>query len=249
MIDPIHNQAYQEYTKVNRQKLSHPTDEKFTMDSSLTGNPSDKHASDGVIYEPGQNQSKDPETPAPSGIHRNTANMGRSQADPQQNDTRADSVKHEAAVKNTPPMTEIFRRLFQNMLQSIKKVLSAIWGSNPEKTQDTSADGRQTDSIDIEQPDADEAALLSAAKQQYADEAALLSAADTDPDALDRNIKTALKSGDTAAFRALLSDDGRKIPARNSSLLTYYDSKGRLIRLDPSDQHRILHGDRGSRKS
>lgn len=64
----------------------------------------------------------------------------------------------------------------------------------------------------------------------------------------DPAILNALKSGDSAGFNALLSEDGRRSPARNSSLLTYYDSKGNLISPDASVQQRVLHGDRGSIK-
>lgn len=64
----------------------------------------------------------------------------------------------------------------------------------------------------------------------------------------DARILHALKSGDRNHFRSLLSEDGRRTPARNSSLLTYYDAKGNLISPDASVQQRVLHGDRGSLK-
>ena len=49
MIDPIHNQAYQEYTRVSRQKPQ-DVNQKFSMDSAMQENPSGNPSTDGVIY-------------------------------------------------------------------------------------------------------------------------------------------------------------------------------------------------------
>ena len=43
---------------------------------------------------------------------------------------------------------------------------------------------------------------------------------------------------------SLLTDDGRRSVAKNSTLLTYYDKNGKLTQINASDRERILHGDR-----
>lgn len=219
MIDPIHNQAYQEYTKINRQKPLQTTDEKFSMDSSLSGNPLDQNAGDGVIYEPGNKDEKDASKAVATGSGKDNSPYSASSRKNTAITPSAQTAENNA--KTTASILDTVRELFQNMLARLKKVLAFIWESKPvsDETDTTAFTDISTDT------------------------------SESDTKVLDQDIKNALKSGDTDTFRALLSDDGRRIPARNSSLLTYYDSKGRLITPDPSDQYRILHGDRGSRKS
>lgn len=64
----------------------------------------------------------------------------------------------------------------------------------------------------------------------------------------DREIQKYLRSGNLEQVISLLTEDGQRTIAKNSSLLTYYDRTGRLISLSASDQERILHGDRNTRK-
>ncbi|MCR5477214.1 MAG: hypothetical protein K6E92_06310 [Lachnospiraceae bacterium] len=40
-----------------------------------------------------------------------------------------------------------------------------------------------------------------------------------------------------------------RTPARSTGLLTYYDRHGKIVTPDPSVRQRVLHGDRGTRKS
>lgn len=63
-----------------------------------------------------------------------------------------------------------------------------------------------------------------------------------------REIQPYLKKGDLNQVINLLTDDGRKNIARNSSLLTYYDKNGRMVEPNASDRERILHGDGNVRK-
>lgn len=46
----------------------------------------------------------------------------------------------------------------------------------------------------------------------------------------------------------LVTDNGHKTIAKNSTLLTYYDRTGKITPLSLSDQERILHGDRNVTK-
>lgn len=195
MINPIHDQAYQEYTRVSRQRPI-DTQEKFSLDAAAHQSPSPDADTNGVIYEPAEK----------------TVHAEPSQETPRHASSVTDTVKH----------------FVQNMLQTIKKVLSAIWESKPADAADAAAD---TAAQDI--PGSYDTATDSLAVKDISDE----------------DIKKALKAGDADSFRALLSQDGKRIPARNSSLLTYYDATGKLVNIDPSEQYRILHGDHGSLKS
>lgn len=60
----------------------------------------------------------------------------------------------------------------------------------------------------------------------------------------DEKIRKHLRSGNLEQVISLLTDDGRRSVAKNSTLLTYYDKSGKLTQLSASDRERILHGDR-----
>lgn len=64
----------------------------------------------------------------------------------------------------------------------------------------------------------------------------------------DREIRQHLQKGDMNQVIRLLTDNGRKTVARNSTLLTYYDRNGRVVELDASVKERTLHGDRNTQK-
>lgn len=66
--------------------------------------------------------------------------------------------------------------------------------------------------------------------------------------ARDEKIRGHLRSGNLEQVINLLTDDGKRSVAKNSTLLTYYDKNGKLTQINASDRERILHGDRNVRK-
>lgn len=249
MIDPIHNQAYQEYTKVSRQKPQ-DTEQKFSMDAALHEDPSSDAEANGVIYEPG-NAAK-----SASGRAASSASaQGRTLRPSVTSTVEAGQQTSGSAASSSESLGTTVKRLVQNMLRMFKKVLTAIWESKPAKTSgDADAEAAASDILATDDKSTENTPLEAAdttVPQAIHPDPGTIETRDPkalDP-ALDADIKKALKAGDTDAFRALLSQDGQRLPAKNSSLLTYYDSKGNLVDLNPSDQYRILHGDRGSQKS
>lgn len=63
----------------------------------------------------------------------------------------------------------------------------------------------------------------------------------------DEKIRGHLRSGDLDRVISLLTDNGKRAVAKNSTLLTYYDKNGKLTQINASDRERILHGDRNVR--
>ncbi len=63
----------------------------------------------------------------------------------------------------------------------------------------------------------------------------------------EEKIRKSLRSGNLEQVISILTDDGRRTVAKNSTLLTYYDKNGRLTQINASDRERILHGDRHAR--
>ena len=64
----------------------------------------------------------------------------------------------------------------------------------------------------------------------------------------DKEIQKYLRSGNLEQVINLVTQNGQKTIAKNSTLLTYYDRTGRITPLNVSDQERILHGDRNVKK-
>lgn len=70
----------------------------------------------------------------------------------------------------------------------------------------------------------------------------------TDKERLDREIQPYLRKGDLNQVLSLLTDNGKKTVAMNSTLLTYYDRNGKMVEINASDRERILRGDRNTKK-
>lgn len=232
MINPIHDQAYQEYTRVSHQKPI-DTQEKFSMDAAMHENASSDAAANGVIYEPGKSSESDSAQNAATKA-KHSASLTRP-ASVAENASHT-SMEQPTASVNSTSLTDTVKHFLHGMLKTIKKVLSAIWESKPAEITSTGTD------MESEAPVSSDASSTQIPDTTNADD---ISAKEPSED----DIKKALKAGDADSFRALLSQDGKRIPARSSSLLTYYDATGKLVNIDPSEQHRILHGDRGSQRS
>ncbi len=304
MIDPIRNQAYQEYNANKippKSSAAEAGTEKFSLD----------YSDEGVLYEPSEKEADSKADSAASkkqsGSFRQAALLELSSLSEERNET--------ARPNETPAahssLTDTLRRFLTRAAQTLKKLWTVVWESKAadseplssqeaaeeippasaadgalDMTQDDAAPGtaensgslgmaengtapgtaensgslgmaengavpgtaENSGSLDMAEsgavPDTGSLRDASGALQRAgAKDGSSFLHAKNDP-----GILHALKSGDSQGFRSLLSEDGRRTPARSSSLLTYYDSKGNLISPDASVQQRILHGDRGSIK-
>lgn len=63
-----------------------------------------------------------------------------------------------------------------------------------------------------------------------------------------KEIQKYLRSGNLEQVLNIVTQNGQKTMAKNSTLLTYYDRTGKIMPLSASDQERILHGDRNVKK-
>lgn len=61
-----------------------------------------------------------------------------------------------------------------------------------------------------------------------------------------REIQQSLRNGDMKHVISLLTDNGRKTIAKNSTLLTSYDKNGRVVEPNASDRERALYGDKNT---
>lgn len=249
MIDPIRDPAYHDYQKKKLSKKvsgSNTEKGKFNLD----------YAEEGVLYEPSSDKEKES-----SGAEKKQTDSFQAAAAKELRtltEAEASSTPKPAAAQSA--FTDTLRAFFVRARQMLRRLWSTIWESTPAKeggivSNDelhSAKDGNAVQAVEDSVTDGD---VIGTDRMTAVAAAHTADGADTKSgvqDVLhagnDARILHALKSGDRQNFRSLLSEDGKRIPARNSSLLTYYDAKGNLISPDASVQQRVLHGDRGSMK-
>lgn len=120
---------------------------------------------------------------------------------------------------------------FRGLLQSVRDFLYQIWNEPSSET---------VISEDVTPEEA----------ERYTQEYYKIKGIDPEEQEAERDekIRRQLRSGNLEQVMSLLTDDGRRTMAKNSTLLTYYDKSGKLTQLNASDRERILHGDRNVRR-
>lgn len=120
---------------------------------------------------------------------------------------------------------------FKSLLQSVRDFLYQIWNEP------------STETVISEDVTPEEA-------ERYTQEYYKIKGIDPQEQEAERDerIRKQLRSGNLEQVISLLTDDGRRTMAKNSTLLTYYDKSGKLTQLNASDRERILHGDRHVRE-
>lgn len=133
-------------------------------------------------------------------------------------------------------------------VQAVKDFFYKIW--NDEPTQDTETETEvNADESDISEPErlTEEYLVLNQLESLKNPEDAARSQIQRKAEQ-DKEIQKYLRSGNLEQVMSLVTQNGQKTIAKNSTLLTYYDRTGRITPLNVSDQERILHGDRNVKK-
>lgn len=150
------------------------------------------------------------------------------------------------------PFWDSVRETFQKLIQYAKELFDKIWNDPPPEeisvevtaeeaeryTQEYYAlKGEKERAVEGNRMPASESVQTSAEQQGM-----------TVSVNKDAEIQQYLHSGNLEQVISLLTDNGKRSIAKNSTLLTYYDKSGKLIPVNPSDSERILHGDRHAKR-
>ncbi|MDE6320047.1 MAG: hypothetical protein K2M22_10185 [Lachnospiraceae bacterium] len=172
-----------------------------------------------------------------------------------------DTQKREPAPKEQPSSGTSFFSFVQNLLAAVKDFFYRVWNDEP----------AQAFSEDVTPEEAERYTEEYYAMKGISPERTVKKAEEAHPEteaadpttelsvetpqnheayqaARDEKIRGHLRSGNLEQVISLLTDDGRRSVAKNSTLLTYYDKSGKLTQINASDRERILHGDRNVRK-
>ena len=232
MINPVDNNLQQNYQVQKKVTAADNGGSQFSLNSAL-----DKQtAGEGVVYEPSSD--KTPE--------KGAANTSK-KADTFE--SALDNAREHIKEREEKPdqITEFANRLWENisdffvsLWKNIKKIFGNLWDSKPIgdglENMTKSADGKASGSVQVN------------SSSKTVDSPENASSIDALETSRDERIRKALSEGDKDRFRSLISEEGTKAPARSTSMLTTYNAKGKINELDPSDENKILHGDRGVRK-
>ena len=248
MVNRVDGNKYYEYTKLKNVNVS-DTGEKFSLDYKQDElQPEEKEKKDKTLSAQEKQQ-----TMQQSGVKLELSGQGQTASadmDRLRNRNAADAAAQ-------PSLFELVQSFFTTLISTIKDFFYKIW-YDPEPPADSSSladNGSETAS----EKELVETENISAMNDQISEKNEASSKQDvTDMDALtahrvneerlQREIQPYLRSGDLNQVISLLTDNGRKTTARNSTLLTYYDRNGRMVEPSASDRERILHGDRNTRK-
>ncbi|MCR4617176.1 MAG: hypothetical protein K5669_03185 [Lachnospiraceae bacterium] len=234
MINPINNNLPNEYQ--NARNRVNPTDsgEQFSLKSALEKDA----AGEGVIYEPSGEKSGDKKT---SSADKKSNSFADSLGNAVEN--KAKEEPSEDQITSTANMIwENIKDFFVSLWKNVRKIFGNLWDSKPiaDGLEKMSPDNAKEKTGDFDKN------ISPSGTEAVAD--STLSSIESLETARDESIKKALKEGDKERFKSLISEEGKKYPARNTDMLTTYNSRGRINEISASDQNKILRGDRGARK-
>ncbi|MCH5255889.1 MAG: hypothetical protein J1D87_01300 [Lachnospiraceae bacterium] len=254
MVNKIDGNNYYDYQKLKNVNIP-DTGEKFSLDykqnelqSESKKDNEDKDEKASAV----QNSTEDK-----SGVRLELSRQGQSAAFGR---PQSASASKSQEIVDVQSIIKTIRDYISTAITAVKDFFYNLWYDNPRPEADIQA---AIDNAEVEemQENADvydelETALERAELHGFSDSAEGKNNADIDArttyrmnnEKLDRRIQPYLKSGDLNQVINLLTDNGRKSIARNSSLLTYYDKTGRMVEPNASDRERILHGDGNTRK-
>lgn len=143
-------------------------------------------------------------------------------------------------AKGISDFLDTVRSWISSAVQSFKGLLNRIW-NDPVSEEEV----LPIEEVPVEETDrlSEEYLDINSVKSSDADGQSLPGGADKD-----KEIQKYLRSGNLEQVLNLLTEDGHRTIAKNSTLLTYYDRTGRFTSISASDQERILHGDRNVKK-
>lgn len=246
MVNKIDGNNYYDYQKLKNVNIP-DAGEKFSLDykqGELQSEPKDdKEKDDKTAAE--QNPSADK-----SGVKLEISRQGQSAASGRAKSSAKTSASQD--ILGIQSIIDSVREFISSTITAVKDFFYNLWYDTPRPEADVSKSATDTELYDDELNEFIDAAKSESSpenteKDDFSDVDAR-TAYSMNNEKLDRRIQPYLKNGDLNNVMNLLTDNGRKTIARNSSLLTYYDRTGRMVEPNASDRERILHGDINTRK-
>ncbi|MCH5254031.1 MAG: hypothetical protein J1F41_03835 [Lachnospiraceae bacterium] len=250
MVNRVDGNNYYEYSKLKNVNVSN-NGEKFSLDYKQDElQPEEKEKKDKTLSEQEKKQAA-----LQSGVKLELSGQGQAAS------ADMGRLKKGNAADTTaePSLLELVQSFFTTLVSTIKDFFYQLWYDTEPTTDDAMSVESEAAEVDAENAFVKAEELpVKAEEVRGTEDVAVTTDAVTDMDALtahrmneerlQREIQPYLRKGDLNQVISLLTDDGKKTIARNSTLLTYYDRNGRMVEPSASDRERILHGDRNTRE-
>ncbi len=222
MINKVDGNNYYVYT--SQKKIDVPdTGEKFNLD--YKNNESSLEAKDKKEISDQEKQQQAER----SGVMLELSSRGRDARADRQGQTETAKTQSESKSGQVP-LLETIRTYVMATISAVREFFYNIWNERPQEG--VSQDVQLLEGI-LQEPEESIDAL---------DE---MSAFDEE-EGREREIQESLRIGDMDQVINLLTDNGKRTIAKNSTLLTSYDKNGRVVEPNTSDMERVLHGDRNT---
>lgn len=223
MINKVDGNNYYVYT--SQKKIDVPdTGEKFNLD--YKNNESSLEAKDKKEISDQEKQQQAER----SGVMLELSSRGRDARADRQGQTKTAKTQSESKSGQVP-LLETIRTYVVAAIAAVREFFYNIWNERPQEG--VSQDVQLLEDILQE-------------SEESMDALDEMSALAVGEEGREREIQEFLRSGDMDQVINLLTDNGKRTIAKNSTLLTSYDKNGRVVEPNTSDMERVLHGDRNT---
>lgn len=264
MINKVDGNNYNVYTKPK--KIDIPdTDEKFSL--GYQKNESSSNAKDKTdISEEEKQQALER-----NGVRLELSVGGQAADADRRKQAEAETAKTQSSFQ-LAPLLETIRTYVMAAFTAVREFFHTIWNDQPQETvsqdsqpldgqilesdlqDDQLMEGILQDDQLVEGVPSSDNILQSASSEilqepeEIIDDSDEISVRALEEERRNREIQQSLRDGDMEHVINLLTDNGKKTIAKNSTLLTSYDKNGRVVEPSASDRERALYGDRNTWK-
>lgn len=263
MINKVDGNNYNVYTKPKKVDIP-DTDEKFSLGSQK--NESSSNAKDkSEVSEQEKQQALER-----SGVRLELSVGGQAAEAGRRKQAEAETAKTQSVSQQTS-LLETIRTYIMAAITAVREFFYHIWNDQPQES--ISGDTQLMESA-LQDAQSEENALqndqlaedvlqngqtvggvsqnisseIPQKPEEIIDTSDEISVRALEEERRNREIRQSLRDGNMDHVINLLTDNGRKTIAKNSTLLTSYDKNGRVVEPNASDKERVLHGDRNSWK-
>lgn len=200
------------------------TGKKFNLGYKNNGSSAETKDKKGISNQEKQQQAKR------DGVILELSSRGRDTGSDRQRQTETAKLQSESKPGRVP-LLETIQTYVMAVIAAVREFVYNIWN-------DPSQEGVSQDVQLLED--------ISQEPMESIDVSDEMSALDVEEECRDREIQEFLRIGDMDQVINLLTDNGKRTIARNSTLLTSYGKNGKVVEPSASDMERVLHGNRNT---
>lgn len=246
MVNKVDGNNYYVYT--NQKKVDVPdTGEKFNLGYN-------KNESSPETKDKKEVSDQEKQQTEQLGVRLELSSSGRDAGADRQRQAETAKAQSESS-SGLQPLLETIRTYIMAAITAVQKFFHNIWNDQPQEgvSQDVLLLEDLSQNSSIVEDDLQD--VLSEGSQDVPQEPVeIIDASDEisvlamEEERRNREIQQSLRDGDMDQVINLLTDNGKRTIAKNSTLLTSYDKNGRVVEPNASDRERALYGDRNTWK-